>query len=99
MVVSGLGNAFGPHGIIARDDGSTIRRRKCRKRRFDARPVRITVNVGEKRLDARNQRLSVEQLADRDRLAKRGCVARTIGPGAKVGIEVCGCRNAAGKGT
>ena len=80
--------------LIPGDDGRPVGRRKRRQRRLDARPSRLAMYMGEQRLDAGDQRLAVEQLADRNRFGQRCSITRTIEAGAEIGIEIGGGRDA-----
>ncbi len=57
------------------------------------------MDVGEQRLDARHQRLAVEQLADRHGFGERCGIAGAVGAGAQIRIEIGRRRNATGERT
>ena len=91
-------DALAAHLVVAGDHGGAVAGRERRERRLHPRQRRIGVDVRQQRLHAGNQRLAVEQLADRDRGVERGLVALAPGALAEIGVEVGGRRDAAGEG-
>ena len=55
------------------------------------------MNMSKQCLYPRDQRLTIEELADRYRHIKRARIALTPRPRTQVGIEICGRGNAAGE--
>src|SRR5215510_9627530 len=82
--VSRSGDPLGPNAVIAGGCGRPVGRRIGRKRRLDARPARVAMDMGERCLHAGHELLAVEQLADRDCCLERRRIAALPRPGAQV---------------
>src|SRR4051794_14838175 len=79
-----------PRGVIAGVRRGLVRRSVRREWRRDPRPARIVMNVSQRGLHARHQRLAVEQLTDRHCTIECGGIARAPGALAEVRIEIGG---------
>ena len=90
----GSGHAPGSHRIVAGDDGRAIGCREWCQRRSYASQAGVAMDMSKQRLHARDERLAVEQFADRDGRIEGAGVALTPGSPAKIGVDIGSRRDA-----
>ncbi len=95
--VLALGHALGSHRVMTGDHRRAVGGRERCQRRLHPCQAGVAMDMSKQCFDAGDERLAVEQFADRDCCVERDGITLTPGSRAEVGVDIGGRRNAAGE--